>query len=731
METAPVQSAGVAALTPPSSPGPDGVQASGDSFALTLGRALGTAWTPTQSAPSGDPKITQREKSAAADKSSGDPLTQAGLLVSFAIPGFAQPQPTVATGAGNEQPTADLKAPAVADLSASEATAQPSDGAASESASTASTRAALASVAALNALFGVVAQTLGGAGATTLEAPIPGVEGGGKLPTNVPSRGVSTPPSGPGDPAPARTLENQDLSAVTMAVGQQAAGAFSLAATGDLQEPSHLAPDPGSETWPTAVSPSVRLKEQRAMPAEGSTRSTTQGLQTLLTPTLPSSQLRQSGPVQAQETTQPPAIQGLQTALTSISLSSQPAQSTAASGEETIGTVHSDLAQVSSLLSDFAGVEVSLKVTGPESKPAGSAESSTSASSSVATDPAKGAPLAPLASPPQAQLLPNSIDSVADPTKGSVPSEPTASAAAPADASKTMEPEPASLLDAPPATITGTPTQHLDTGSRPVTPDDGLRKEAAVVPNAVQPSGGSPPASDPSAASGDPSDHAANGNGRPGQGGGVLTGENPPTDKAFASGFTSHATVDPTTNLLVAHAPESPVVHANTSTPQTAPPAGQAPATLAAWQNYQGSTGGMVRSAQLSDHVGGAEMHVELRSGTLGPLEVHAVVREGSVGAEIHVEGHDAHSALAASLPSLQQALGERNLRVESIAIYRDHVGGGMSGGERQGAHSSSSYSAQPQVVRWESAPQPRRLAGMTPEIEAGEDSAVGLSIRA
>jgi hypothetical protein len=173
------------------------------------------------------------------------------------------------------------------------------------------------------------------------------------------------------------------------------------------------------------------------------------------------------------------------------------------------------------------------------------------------------------------------------------------------------------------------------------------------------------------------------------------------------------------------------VSHAETSTAQTLPPAGQPPATLAAWQNYQGSTGGIVRSAQFGDHAGGAEMHVELRSGLLGPLEVHAVVREGSVGAEIHVEGHDAHSTLAASLPSLQQALGERNLRVESIAIYRDYVGGGMSGGERQGAHSSPSYSLQSQVVRGDAASQPNRSPVSTLEMADMEDSDVGLSVHA
>jgi hypothetical protein len=715
METAPVQSAGVAAPTPPASPGLDGVQASGGSFAVTLDRALETARPPTQSVPSSDPKVTQREKSTTADRSAGDAFAQAGLLVS--CPSFVQSPPTLATGASKDELTADPKAPAVADMSASEAIARLSDGQASESASTASTRAALASVAALNAFSGIVAQTLGAAGATSLDAPNPGGDSG-QLPTNALSRPACTPLSPPDDSAPARTWEIQELSAAAMAVGEGATGVSSLAATKDLQTSSHPAPNLGSETSSTAVLPVLRLKEQRPAPAEGSTQPTTQSLLTWASVSLFSTQPQPPGPVQAQGATQPQATQRLQAALISIPLSTPPTQTARASAEETTKPAHADLAEVSSLLAEFPGAKVSLSVAGPESESAGSETEPTS----VATDPAKASPAAPVS--------PNSDGSVNDPAKGSAHTEAVFSPTTPADASqKTWESEPASLLGAPPSTVTSAPTQHLDTGPRPVTSDSGLREGTAVEANAVQPPGGSPSASNRRAASGDPSDHAANGDAKPGQGGGSLGGENPPADKPLTLDLTSRAAADPTANLLAAHAPESPVSHADTSTAQTLPPAGQPPTTLAAWQNYQGSTGGIVRSAQLSDHAGGAEMHVELRSGLLGPLEVHAVVREGSVGAEIHVEGHDAHSALAASLPSLQQALGERNLRVDSIAVYRDYVGGGMSGGERQGAHSSPSYSAQPQVVRWDSASRPRPPADGTQGIEVGEDSAVGLNV--
>ena len=103
-----------------------------------------------------------------------------------------------------------------------------------------------------------------------------------------------------------------------------------------------------------------------------------------------------------------------------------------------------------------------------------------------------------------------------------------------------------------------------------------------------------------------------------------------------------------------------------------------------------------MRSASLNDSANGAEMHVELRSGALGPLEVHAVVHEGSVGAEIHVQGQEAHTLLAAGLPSLERALGERNLRVENIAVYQDHAGRNERGREARSAVGLFPFTAAP-----------------------------------
>ena len=138
-----------------------------------------------------------------------------------------------------------------------------------------------------------------------------------------------------------------------------------------------------------------------------------------------------------------------------------------------------------------------------------------------------------------------------------------------------------------------------------------------------------------------------------------------------------------------------------------------------------------MRSASLTDSASGAEMHVELRTGALGPLEVHAVVHEGSVGAEIHVQGQEAHTLLAAGLPSLERALGERNLRVENISVYQDQTGGGASGGGKQDPHSGSSPSPQRQALPWDSPPQASNSASGSLEDEELANPAAGLSVRA
>jgi flagellar hook-length control protein FliK len=187
---------------------------------------------------------------------------------------------------------------------------------------------------------------------------------------------------------------------------------------------------------------------------------------------------------------------------------------------------------------------------------------------------------------------------------------------------------------------------------------------------------------------------------------------------------------DPSAGLVASQPTISTPTHTGNTTPQSAPSSSQPSATLSAWQSYEGGAGNLVRSAQLNEISSGSEMHVELHSGSLGNVEVRAVVNENAVGAEIHVQGEAAHTLLAAGLPALEHALGERNMRVENISLYQD-AAGGMSGGENPNQHSGSYPTPQGQASAWIRSPQSSDAPSATWEEQESDTPATGLSVRA
>ena len=274
------------------------------------------------------------------------------------------------------------------------------------------------------------------------------------------------------------------------------------------------------------------------------------------------------------------------------------------------------------------------------------------------------------------------------------------------------------------------PSPPLEADSQPVPPATAWQKDAPPEANSVPPSGAVSADSGGGTAHANLSDSPTSGQGKPGQQSGSAPGNNQPDVRTLAPTIANNPTADSTADLFTAHTPNIPLSHANAPTPQTAPSPSHPATTLSAWQNYEGGAGKIVRSAWLSDSANGAEMHVELRTGALGPLDVHAVVHEGTVGAEIHVQGQEAHSLLAAGLPSLERALGERNLRVENINIYQDQGGGGTSGGGKQDSQSGSS-SPQRQVLPWDNHPHASNTANGSSDDEELANPASGLSVQA
>lgn len=76
-----------------------------------------------------------------------------------------------------------------------------------------------------------------------------------------------------------------------------------------------------------------------------------------------------------------------------------------------------------------------------------------------------------------------------------------------------------------------------------------------------------------------------------------------------------------------------------------------------------------VTSSQLLDSAAHSEMRVSMETDKLGVVELRARVAGDAVGAAIMVEKRDAHAALAIELPALQQALSDKQLRVDQVSL--------------------------------------------------------------
>jgi len=374
-------------------------------------------------------------------------------------------------------------------------------------------------------------------------------------------------------------------------------------------------------------------------------------------------------------------------------------------------------AKVLTLLGTMAGPGATLQVTG--SDPSEPTEKSPSGTSLVPTGAPDGGHEVAVdgvrtSAPSEFQFAPNDLTKNASPSaQGSLAPD------APAEKNHRGETSNAQAvpLTAPsPVPFPPHANSHMDASANisPATETGGGRQGAAAV--STSGTGGAHP---------NLLDSSPDSQGKSAPQNGGAPGNSP----ASVSSFTHSALPDPSINILGAHQPSPPPTSDDATALRTPPPAAHTPTTLSAWQSYEGGAGSIVRAASLGDSALGSEMHVEFRSGSLGPLEVHAVMREGSVGAEIHVQGQEAHTLLAAGLPSLERALGERNLRVENLAVYQDHAGGGMSGGDKHGSQSGSSPSPQHQVLPWDNPAQ--RVSPSVPENEELNDPESGLSVRA
>ena len=737
METLQVQPAGAAAPSLPASTPLSGTPSAGGSFASTFGRALDDMSDLGPGGSSITPKAQPRAKGAT-DNNSG-PSSTAGIFLNCFVTSLVQPSPTATLRAENAASSASLSGLESAADSPSNFSSSLNTSAVEMSANIGTSPTAFASV-----------------------GKSAGWAGNREVPAETSEQSQS---SGTTNPillsVPRGLSESLDHSLVGQPVDQQAGSVLSISKklqTSNAWPSEELAfrqKSQASSSFADLRAESARFDATQVQVASLSASS--QGLQTSSTTPLTQQTDKTAPDLEASDnfilgsTADHPEVAELSSAIEGFAsqdfqstssitpaarrVEQAPPPSAEASQSPTPegATGHPELDELSGLLGKFAGAEITVKVSGNEPPQAPALEErSTTKSTPVASGTLGGGLHGTSTDQIQVPPASKSEDAANLPAKATLRSAPVPGPAATEAAWQNgNEPTAASTQIPPSPSASPVPSQQLVTNSQAGNPATVLQKDAAPEATGIQPSGTAYTNAGGSDAHASLADASTSGQGKSGQQNGQTSGDNPANVITIAPNIAANSAADPPINLLPGHAPSVPSTHANTTTPQAMASSNEPPTTLSAWQNYDGGAGKIVRSASLSDSANGAEMHVELRTGALGPLELHAVVHEGSVGAEIHVQGQEAHTLLAAGLPSLERALGERNLRVENISVYQDQTGGGASGGGKQDPHSGSSPSSQPQVLPWDSPPKAGNPASSSSEDDELANPAPGLSVRA
>jgi len=82
----------------------------------------------------------------------------------------------------------------------------------------------------------------------------------------------------------------------------------------------------------------------------------------------------------------------------------------------------------------------------------------------------------------------------------------------------------------------------------------------------------------------------------------------------------------------------------------------------------------VVNVAQLAGDQGHSQVRIAMQTDQLGQVELHATVHGEQVGAAITVEKKEAHAAMAAEMPSLQQALQDQQLRMGEVVLVQGAI---------------------------------------------------------
>jgi flagellar hook-length control protein FliK len=129
----------------------------------------------------------------------------------------------------------------------------------------------------------------------------------------------------------------------------------------------------------------------------------------------------------------------------------------------------------------------------------------------------------------------------------------------------------------------------------------------------------------------------------------------------------------------------------------SSPPAASAP--LPSPEGTDVAVNHFVSNAKLVEAAGHSEMRIAMETEKLGAVELRAHMVGDEVGAAITVERRDAHAALAVELPALQQALSDKELRIEQVTLSHgsfSSTAGDASGSTKQDEHSAPQAASRP-----------------------------------
>lgn len=206
---------------------------------------------------------------------------------------------------------------------------------------------------------------------------------------------------------------------------------------------------------------------------------------------------------------------------------------------------------------------------------------------------------------------------------------------------------------------------------------------------------------------------------------------------SLTSSFNSAGASSTTAVSASASNPISGQIAPTNSTPGGAPASVQTATSHAAAADRLTTTaenlnprGDIVNAASMLQVQGKTEMRVALQTDNLGPVELHAVLEAGHLGASIAVVNHDAHTLLTNNLPALQQALTDQNLRLDHLSVLNTPMGSGTNTGNGGGYHPGGNTQSRPNTSRW-SFPRSTRIAPGSKKSQVAEGLRGRLSVRA